>query len=640
MEMKSCDRKFDKHAGRISARTRWTVIWLAGIVVPVTGAHADSRVCAACHARIYQTWQKSGMARSFSKPNAIQPVNDFYHAASETHFRVFERAGKYFQRRWQRGFQGREANIEEKSIDYVMGSGNHVRTFLHASSTGALQQLPLAWYSEKGGYWGMNPGYDNPDQPNSRRKINYECMGCHNAYPKIPAGHEQPRAEPLYAAELPQGIDCQRCHGQGDRHVKDPKSGGIVNPARLTPARQAELCMQCHLETTSFSFPHSVEKFDPGPFAYQPGEDLTSYLAYFDHPPSTDRFQIVSSVYRLRQSQCFRKSGDKLQCTTCHDPHDPGARNYNQVCRECHAQLAVTHTGAADCVTCHMAKRRTDDVVHAVMTDHLIRRTSPVANLLADKPEPGGAAVIYKGEALPYYPAKPDDLTLALAQVRFDVNWARGIPMLTAAIRRLNPRQPEYLVELGDALFRNGRPLDSLAAYRQAVKLRPNSLAALIGLGQALDTTNNAAQAQQVFRDATRAAPDDPFAWQLLGQSLLRLSRFSEAEGALQKSAALDPDAPETYYAVGLLKAQNGESADAERAFREAIRLQPDHAQAHLNLAIVLSRQPRLDEAEYHFVRALHFRPDYKLAHGNYGLMLRQAGRIAEAEIQRRLAEP
>src|SRR5258708_8921490 len=132
----------------------------------------------------------------------------------------------------------------------------------------------------------MNPGYDNPAQPNSRRKIDYECMGCHNAYPKIPGSHEQLRAEPLYSGELPQGIDCQRCHGPGDGHARDPRNGGIVNPARLTLERQAELCMQCHLETTSFPFPHTVEKFGHRPFSYQPGEDLTTWLAFFDHQPS------------------------------------------------------------------------------------------------------------------------------------------------------------------------------------------------------------------------------------------------------------------------------------------------------------------------------------------------------------------
>ena len=41
----------------------------------------------------------------------------------------------------------------------------------------------------------------------------YECMFCHNGYPRIPAGHERVGAEPVYVDPLPEGIDCQRCHG-------------------------------------------------------------------------------------------------------------------------------------------------------------------------------------------------------------------------------------------------------------------------------------------------------------------------------------------------------------------------------------------------------------------------------------------
>jgi hypothetical protein len=48
-----------------------------------------------------------------------------------------------------------------------------------------LVELPLAWYAEKGGYQGF------------RRKIGYDCMFCHNGYPNIPAGHDQPFAEPV-----------------------------------------------------------------------------------------------------------------------------------------------------------------------------------------------------------------------------------------------------------------------------------------------------------------------------------------------------------------------------------------------------------------------------------------------------------
>ena len=92
-----------------------------------------------------------------------------------------------------------------------MGSGNHVRTYLHRTERGALIELPLAWYAENGGVWAMEPGYDGETLP-PRRQISYQCMFCHNAYPRIPAGSGTGR-EPLYTGALPEGMDCQRCHG-------------------------------------------------------------------------------------------------------------------------------------------------------------------------------------------------------------------------------------------------------------------------------------------------------------------------------------------------------------------------------------------------------------------------------------------
>jgi len=115
--------------------------------------------CATCHSKIAASFAKTGMARSFSKPAPIEPVR-FYHQPSETWYAIEQRDGSYYQRRWRIGFDGKDAEVQESRIDYVMGSGNHVRTYLHRTDRGALIELPLAWYSENGGQWAMNPGHD------------------------------------------------------------------------------------------------------------------------------------------------------------------------------------------------------------------------------------------------------------------------------------------------------------------------------------------------------------------------------------------------------------------------------------------------------------------------------------------------
>ena len=118
----------------------------------------------------------------------------FYHKPSDSYFTMLQRDGKYYQRRHQIDPGGRQINVMEKQIDFVMGSGNHARAYLHRTARNTLVELPLGWYAEKGGYWAMNPGYDRPDHEGFRRKIAYDCMFCHNGYPKIPAGHDRPFA--------------------------------------------------------------------------------------------------------------------------------------------------------------------------------------------------------------------------------------------------------------------------------------------------------------------------------------------------------------------------------------------------------------------------------------------------------------
>src|SRR6266699_4774936 len=129
---------------------------------------------------------------TFSRPQPNNPIEDytkdntFHHQASGSYFTMIERDGKYYQRRHQIGFDGKETNVMEKEIHFIMGSGAHVRTYLHRTRRDTLVQLPLAWYAENGGYWAMNPGYDRPDHQGFRRKVTYDCMFCHNGYPETP----------------------------------------------------------------------------------------------------------------------------------------------------------------------------------------------------------------------------------------------------------------------------------------------------------------------------------------------------------------------------------------------------------------------------------------------------------------------
>jgi predicted CXXCH cytochrome family protein len=616
--------------------------------------YADPVLCGQCHQNIAANYSKTGMARSFYRAtlrNMAEPAKSsktYFHEVSHTYFENIERGGKFYQRRWQIGFDGRDANVEEKQIDYVLGSGNHARTFLHLTARNTLQQLALGWYAEKGGYWAMNPGYDQLDYQGSTRAIHYECMFCHNGYPRIPARNREAGAEAQYTAPLPEGIDCQRCHGPGARHVAAAGRAGatreeiraaIVNPARLSPDREMEVCMQCHLETTSRLLPHSVARLNSAPFDYAPGQPLEYFRLDCDRAPgqNTD-VEVASAAYRLRVSQCFLKSARKLRCTSCHNPHDiprgeAAVRHYNSVCRGCHAApQAPGHQAQADCIRCHMPKRRTDDAVHIVMTDHRIVRHKQPGDLLAEKPEKHETnANSYRGEVMLYYPDKPAktpeiQMYLALAQIKDRSNLPAGLRQLSALIEKYRPAQAGFYSGLGEGYRVAGDLAKAISCYEEAARRAPASEVVLLQLGSALMESGQWAKAESALRRAKALRPEDAAASGLLGWILWQQDKTAEANTVLEAAVKLDPDLPDTRNYFGSMLMDTGNAAGAEREFREAVRINPAVAEYRTKLAALLASRGEVKEAAYHAKAAVEDDPEFATARLLLGQLLLVSG--------------
>ena len=608
-------------------------LWL-GICLPSPAAGAE---CAECHPKQAKGYALTGMGRSFFRLRPENVVEDFarrnlfYHEASDRYYHLSERNGRYYVRRFQEDFEGRETNVVEKEIHYVLGSGNHARSYLHRTPEGRFLQLPVTWYSSGGGgYWEMAPGYDIPNHVDFRREITHECMSCHNAYPKLAPGVDLAHSEPLFPADLPEGIDCQRCHGPGAQHASAAKRGAaleavrqaIVNPARLSVERQMEVCLQCHLETTSAPLPHSLLRYGRGTYSYRPGEPIQDYMLHFDHAPGSgydEKFEVVNAVYRLRKSPCFEKSDGRLTCTTCHDVHniprgEEAVRHYSAVCQSCHGSARKeSHTGFTECLSCHMPKRHTDDAPRITMTDHLIRRRPGATG------QPKGP---YRGDVVLYYPPElsrtPEgELYLAVAQVKDGSNLAAGIPRLERAIRKHRPARGEFYYELAEAHRKADNQSKAIALYHQALDRTPELLPARRHLAIELAKTGALPPAEMA---------SDPVVLSAAGEARFRGGRLEEAAAALRKAISARGDLPEAHNNLGAVLSRQWDTAGAEAAFREAIRLQPDFAMAHRNLAHLLATSGELRKARYHFEKAVHLEPTLAVAHNDLATLLVQQG--------------
>ncbi len=132
---------------RVCSRYLWAIPLTATFLLlkgqTTSNTYVDGRVCAECHTwKISQTYALTGMARSFSRPQPQNTLEDyakgnpFHHLKSDTWYAMTQRDGAYYQRRWRIGYAGKEIDAQESRIDYIMGSGNHARTYLHRSERG------------------------------------------------------------------------------------------------------------------------------------------------------------------------------------------------------------------------------------------------------------------------------------------------------------------------------------------------------------------------------------------------------------------------------------------------------------------------------------------------------------------------
>ena len=562
--------------------------------------YVEPDACRPCHQALYDRYLGSPMGRSFYSASQAGSIADwdeatFYHEASDRHYEMFRRGGTLYVRRY-RLEDGERRDILERKVTHVMGSGERALSLLHQTPRGRLFELPVSWYSQEQA-WAMAPGYDRADHPGFGRQVNHKCMFCHNAYPDV--APERARqgwdADVIFPRELPTGIDCQRCHGPGARHAETRAAKDIVNPAKLSPERSLETCMQCHYETTTFRLPDSLRRFGRGFYSYRPGEPLGDYAVHFDHAPGSEwdeKFEIVSAAYRLRQSACFQKSAGAMTCLDCHNPHDrpeTEARpaHYRERCQSCHAAVNLDgHPQSGDCVACHMPLRRTEDVVHVAMTDHRIVRRPPPGDLLAPLEEKTKKEQSYRGEVVQVYP-KPSSLDAvyrAVAQVKDGANLGEGVKQLEAALEAEPADSPEPWFELAEALRAAGRDGDAEPAYRRALATDPHYPQAWNNLANLLADSNRRTEALEAYREALKLTPWDAEVHVNLGLTFLEDGAALDALEAFQAAVAANPAHPDAHANLGALLLSLGRVEEAGAELETALALDPGHQAARANL--------------------------------------------------------
>ena len=343
--------------------------------------------CIDCHREIYEKYGRTPMARGSGVAVDGLLQGGFLHAASGVRYNVFLRDGEAwmsYDREHGTETSNEQSTLRgEKQLIYFIGSGHRGRTYLYQENNQWFE-APINYYGKRQ-LWDMAPNYGATRTMPAALPVDSNCLHCHATaiQTALPEARNKYDGPPFQQA----GIGCTACHGDPSKHLAEQGRGPIVNPAKLAPARRDSICLQCHLEGDV-----AIYRTGTSLAQFRAGADLADYAVYFVKASAMSGGGRASSQYEaLLRSACKIASGDKLTCTTCHDPHSsPSAEErisyFRSKCLMCHtgSQMATGHhPEQKDCAVCHMPTREPTDISHEQATDHNIqRRTSTAASTL------------------------------------------------------------------------------------------------------------------------------------------------------------------------------------------------------------------------------------------------------------------
>jgi serine/threonine protein kinase/Tfp pilus assembly protein PilF len=176
---------------------------------------------------------------------------------------------------------------------------------------------------------------------------------------------------------------------------------------------------------------------------------------------------------------------------------------------------------------------------------------------------------------------------------------------------------------LGNALRALGRREKAVAAYRAAVRARPDFAAGHYTLGNAL-FADRLEEAIREYREAVRLKVDYPQAHTNLGNALLRKGQPDEAivqyRAALASSSPF-PEAQNAHQGLGTAYRVKGRFADAIAEYRAALRVKQFPA-LHVGLGVTMRARGDLAGAVAEFQKAVALRPEDAEAHVQLALTL------------------
>ena len=586
--------------------------------------------CKLCHTENHKTFIHTGMGSSFGLANPEKSS-----AVFNTHSTLYDKdLNLYYQPRWEgetlvlkefRLSENKKDTVYSRNqiINYIVGSGQHTNSHM-VDANGYVTQAPFTYYTQDG-HLDFPPGFENGNNTRFSRKIGLECMSCHNGLPDFVLGSENKYNK------VPMGIDCERCHGPGELHLKQFQNGQmtdtskfidytIVNPGKLSPELQFDLCSRCHLQG------NMVLKEGKNFYDFKPGMKLSEVLDVFlpKYTDSDEKFIMASHVDRLKMSACFTKA-EGMTCITCHNPHvsvkETQKAHFDQVCKSCHEKEHQTicteeksKQSGQTCVSCHMPKTGSSDIPHVRITDHKIaiqkentsglsQQTHEFLNLYCVNNENPDTLTLIKAYLQQYERFEVLDVLLSkaealLATQPFSIDIFEQYVHLHFLQQKgdkslmlidnlpkgwMNDLEPSFdnknawmLYRLAKAYAKKKEVIRAKAMYAKAVELAPYHLDIRLSYGKDLLEWRDVSGAQSQLKFIIKENPNYELAYTPLAYSYALQQNFLEAEKLYKRVLNLNPNDFHAQSNLAGLYVMKGDVPTARKLLNAVLKEHPD----------------------------------------------------------------
>lgn len=581
-----------------------------------TVKYVGMQQCRSCHEDKYKTFIETGMGKSFDIASKSKSSADF-----STHQIVYDKFRDFYYAPilkndslyvFEFRLFGKDTIYKRfEKVDFIIGSGQHTNSHF-TNINGYLFQLPLTWYAQKK-RWDLPPGYENNHNVRFNRSIEFECMSCHNAMPTV----ADFTSNKFMQVQI--GIDCERCHGPGELHVKEKLAGykvdtaneidyTIVNPRKLSWERQIDVCQRCHLQG------NAVLKDGKSFNDFRPGMKLSDYWEVYmpKQKDSEDEFIMASHAQRLQMSKCFIESNKKIKskdkkfetlnltCVTCHNPHISvkltGKQVFNNACIKCHntadvktcneksvmekytKSSSIDFQKNANCVSCHMPSSGTIDIPHVTVHDHWIRKNSNKHKM--DNAKEFIALYCINNSNI-------NEISKAKAYLSYYEKFEQKNELLDSADLFLTLNEKNGSLNFDTRIhlaFLKNKFENIIEFVKNNNKTEINNAWTSYRIGQSFQYASKFIEAELYYKNAIRISPESYLFYDKLASVLIQQGRIEDAILQLNVSLQKNPKQESALTNLGYAFMLKSDTKNAKKYYEMALSLNPDYEQALLNM--------------------------------------------------------